>query len=262
MSSRRFKTIILLMLLAANLCLLAATLPIYWQRAHQSTALSDALLQLLEQQQIEFDPVILPEEQTLYELELTYSTDAEFAAVNVLLPGARADVTSPYETRWNAETGTCVVTVSGSLSAQMTQPLAQEPIVLLEQMGFTAAATQRGVYSVTVWQQVAGAKVLSPLKISLEDSKITTLEGCFLLFQGAPLRASLEPSCTAADAVVAFLAQRNDLGWVGQSITALEQGYVPGEHAASLRLRPVWRIQTDTAQYEVDGLTRSVSLVE
>ena len=123
MSSRRFKTIILLMLLAANLCLLAASLPIYWQRSRQNTTLSDALLRLLEQQQVSYAPAALPEEQTLYELELTWSADAELTAVDALLSGARADVTSPYQTRWNAETGECTVTVSGGFSAKLSQLL-------------------------------------------------------------------------------------------------------------------------------------------
>ena len=116
MSSRRLKTIILLMLLVANLCLLAAVLPVYRQRENQRAALTSALDALLAQQGVQFDAAALPEEQTLYALELTYSTDAEFAAVNALLPGARADVTSPYQTRWSAEPGSAVCAVSGASS--------------------------------------------------------------------------------------------------------------------------------------------------
>lgn len=262
MSSRRLKTIILLMLLAANLCLLAAVLPVYWQRENQRTALTAALDALLTQQGVQFDTAALPEAQTLYVLELSYSADAEFAAVNALLPGARADITSPYQTRWSADTGSAVCAVSGAFSAQLDAPASAAPAELLESMGFSAAASQRSMRALTVWQQVAGVKLLSPLRLTLEDGSVTGLDGCFLFYEGTPLRISLDSCCSAADALVAFLARRDALGWVGEAITGLEQGYVPADVAAVLQLRPVWRIQTDTAMYEVDGLTREVYLVE
>lgn len=262
MSSRRFKTIILLLLVAANLCLLAAVVPIYHQRGQRKTALEDQLAALMQQQQIRFDPAILPREQTLYELELSYSATAELAVVEALLPGARADHTSPYQTTWSAPAGSCTMAVAGEFSARLDTPLAEEPAALLKSIGFTAAATQWGVRSVTAWQQVAGVRVLTPLRLTIEDDKITAVEGCFLLYEGLPKRISREVACSAADALVAFLANRDALGWVGSAITAMEQGYVPGESAAALRLSPVWRIMTDTATYEVDGITRVVYLVE
>ena len=39
-------------------------------------------------------------------------------------------------------------------------------------------------------------------------------------------------------------------------------GYIPSESTSAIRLTPVWRIVTDTAVYEVDGMTRTVYLVE
>ena len=171
-------------------------------------------------------------------------------------------MTSPYQTRWSAGTGSAVCAVSGAFSAQLGTPSPAAPAELLGAMGFVTAATQRSMHTITVWQQVAGTKLLSPLRITLENGRIDSMEGCFLFYEGTPLRISLDSACSAADALVAFLAQRDVLGWVGEAITGLEQGYVPAESAASLQLRPVWRIQTDTAVYEVDGLTREVYLVE
>lgn len=262
MSSRRFKTIILLMLVAANLCLAAAIVPVYRQRLQQRDALAEGLSALMEQQQIRFDPEMLPEEQTLYELELTYSQTAELAVMEALVPGARADHTSPYQTTWNSDAGSCTMAVAGEFSAQLAKPLADTPEALLEAMGFAVSGSQRGVYSLTVWQEVAGARVLTPLRLELEDGGVIGVAGCFLLYEGLPQRISQEVACTAADALTAFLAQRDALGWVGGAITAVEQGYVPGESVAALRLKPVWRITTDTAVYEVDALTRTVYLVE
>lgn len=261
MSSRRFKTIILLLLIAANLCLAAAVVPIYLQKYRRSDALTDGLSALMAQQQVQFDPAILPEEQTLYELELTYSVDAELAMVDALLPGARADYSSSYQTTWRSAAGTCTTAVSGGFSAELTAAPGLALDELLPQMGFQADTLQRGVRSVTAWQQVAGVRVLTPLRLELENGHVAA-EGTFLLYEGTPLRVSREVACGAADALVAFLANRDALGWVGGNITQVEQGYVPDDSVTALRLMPVWRIHTDTAEYEVNALTRIVYLVE
>lgn len=262
MSSKRFKTIILMMLLLVNLALLFAAVPIYWQQSQRQTELEDGLVTLMASQQVSFDPEILPKEQTLYELELSFSSERELEIINQLIPGARADLTSPYQTSWNAESGSCTVALSGALALQLQTPIEMEPTALLEQLGFEIAASQRSLYSLTVWQQVAGAKLLSPLRLSLEDNQITRIEGYFLLYDGEPIRISEDACCSAADALVVFLMNRDSLGWVGSAVTAMEQGYAPAQSTAALRLRPVWRIFTDTASYEVDGLTRNVYLVE
>ncbi len=262
MSSKRFKTIILLMLVLVNLSLLAVSLPVHWQRSRRRTELETGLAAMMSDQQITFDPAILPEEQRLYELELSFSADRELEVVNQLIAGARADLSSPYQTSWSAGDSWCIVELAGALTVQLEVPPETEPTLLLEQLGFDVAASQRGLRTLTVWQRVAGAKLLTPLRLSLEEDRVSAMEGYFLLYEGDPLRISERACCSAADALVAFLASRDSLGWVGSAVTAMEQGYVPDQSPASLRLRPVWRIATDAASYEVDGLTRTVYLVE
>lgn len=266
MSSRRFKTIILLMLVAVNLCLLAAAMPVYGQKRLRRSAMADDLQALLEQHGIQFEAATLrqtlSQEQTLYLLELSYSNTAEHKAVNALLPGARADYTSPYQSRWVSAAGSCTAALSGAFSATFSAPLEADPQALLDAMGFDAAAVQRGVRTVTVWQRIAGARMLTPLRLSLEDDRVAAVEGCFLLYEGTPLRVSREAGCSAADALVAFLASRDELGWVGSAVNLMEHGYIPSESTSAIRLTPVWRIVTDTAVYEVDGMTRTVYLVE
>jgi len=261
-SSRRFKTIILLMLVVVNVALLAVSVPVYWQNAQRRTALEDGLAALMEAQQVAFDPAILPAEQTLYELELGFSTDRELDVVNRLIPGARADVSSPYQTTWTSGEDSVTVELSGAFRLQLKGLLVTEPLALLEELGFEVADTQRSLRTLTVWQEVNGAKLLTPLKLELSEDRVSGMDGYFLLYEGTPLRISQEAGCSAADALVAFLSNRDALGWVGGAVTALEQGYVPAQNATALQLRPVWRITTDTAVYEVDALTRTVYLVE
>ena len=209
-----------------------------------------------------FDPGILPQEQTLFELELNFSEVRELEVVNQILPGARVDLSSPYQNTWTNAEGSCTVDLSGAFSVELRQPLAEDPLSLLESVGFEIAGTQRSLKSMTLWQKVMDATLLTPLRVNLENDQITGMEGYFLLYEGDPVRTSQAACCSAADALVVFVANRDSLGWVGGAVTALEQGYVPALYSGVLRLKPVWRIITDTATYEVDGLTRNVYLVE
>ena len=52
MSSRRFKTIILVMLALVNLALLGASIPVYWQRTQRQSDLEEGLQVLMDAQQI------------------------------------------------------------------------------------------------------------------------------------------------------------------------------------------------------------------
>ena len=64
---------------------------------------------------------------------------------------------------------------------------------------------------------------------------------------------------SCADALVALLSSRDQLGWVGSEIVSCEQGYVHSETASSaLRFVPVWRIETDAGSFYVNGVTREV----
>ena len=58
------------------------------------------------------------------------------------------------------------------------------------------------------------------------------------------VRDAMNTILSAADALVAFLSARYDLGWVGSSVTGLTQGYQRSETAAAaaVHLTPVWRL--------------------
>ena len=62
---------------------------------------------------------------------------------------------------------------------------------------------------------------------------------------------------------MAFLDARYDLGWVGSAIESVVQGYARSETAAAaaVHLTPVWRLETDTGVFQVNGLTREVTAV-
>ena len=76
-------------------------------------------------------------------------------------------------------------------------------------------------------------------------------------------RVSEEACISCADALTQILASRDALGWVGSQITGMQQGYLHSETATSaLRFTPVWRVETDTAVFYVNGITREVRQAE
>ena len=101
----------------------------------------------------------------------------------------------------------------------------------------------------------------SPATLTFSNNCLTGVEGTFFTGAAQLKRISENSSITAADAVVAFLAQRYTLGWVGSAITSITQGYVRSETAAAaaVHLTPVWLLETDTGVFQVNGITREVS---
>ena len=66
---------------------------------------------------------------------------------------------------------------------------------------------------------------------------------------------------SAADALVVFLSARFELGWMGSAVVGMEQGYLRSETAAAatVHLTPVWRLDTDTGSFYVNGITGEVT---
>ena len=124
------------------------------------------------------------------------------------------------------------------------------------------AQVKDGVYSVTVVQQILEVPVFSAaLRCTFHNGVLTRIEGTAYFDTTGLVRTDDVTCCTAADALVAFLGARSDLGWVGASVTAVTQGYYRAEtaSAAVVRLVPGWRIATDTGEFWVNGIDRHVS---
>jgi hypothetical protein len=158
--------------------------------------------------------------------------------------GFSAELTVPREA------GTQLAAYTGSLLSSLGyDPVA---VTLLESTG----RTQR----VTAMQQYLGVPVFSAgLTLTFYDNSLVAVDGVFYIGDDQPVRISEDPCISCADAIVAFLAARDALGWVGEEITAVTQGYL--RSGIAVNLTPAWRITTDTGVVEVNGITRAVSLV-
>ena len=136
----------------------------------------------------------------------------------------------------------------------------------LRGMGYTVWQTQPavrqadGVYALGVEQALLGMPVFGgTLTFTYQDGALRAADGVFYPESGVITRVSEEACISCADALTQILASRDALGWVGSQITGMQQGYLHSETATSaLRFTPVWRVETDTTVFYVNGITREV----
>lgn len=272
----KLKTLAILILLLANLAMALQVLPDRMAVKREEDALRESLCSLYDRQEIALDPETIPDTTNLYVLELTENSDLQAAKVLLGEQLLAEDDSTRYVSAYRSALGQCSISRSGTFSAQLTQ---SRPVrdperagrKLLKAMGFSylplpeVQQRQDGVCTLTATQTVLDMPVFSDgLTLTYTDSCLTELEGVFFTGTNALSRVSSEGCISAADALVAFLDSRYELGWVGSTVTALYQGYVHAETAAAavVRLAPVWRLETDTGVFQIHGMTGEVTAVE
>lgn len=271
----KLKNLAILILLLADLALLTLVIPSRLSARQETETLHQSLCDLYARHEIALPPEIIPDTASLYTLELKESGDPALLAARALLGEALEiqDDSSRYLSIYRSETGICSISRTGEFSAQLSGQPEQGDLTaaarkLLKSMGFAhgpledAQRLRAGVYTITATQQVLGMPIFSDgLTMTWSNSRLTGLEGTF--FPGTDLLAWVsDTAClSAADALVAFLSARYELGWLGSAVTGLEQGYVRSETAtaAAIRLTPVWRMETDTGSFFINGVTGEVT---
>ena len=272
----KLKNLAILILLLANLALLALLIPSRIAAREQTDSLANALSELCESRDVSLSPDAVPDTMTLYALELGEDPAADLRAATALL-GTEVlaqDDSTRYLSLYSSSAGTCEIHRDGTLKARLqdqseTGDLSAGARRTLEAMGFAVHSLgepqrlRAGVYTLTATQAVLGVPVLSgDLTLTYSNSRLTELSGLFFTGANVLSRVSDTASISAADAVVAFLAARYDLGWVGSAILSLSQGYIRSETAAAaaVHLTPVWLLETDTGAFLVNGITSEVRI--
>jgi len=270
----KLKNLALLVLVFANLTLLAILLPGKAAQKQQAADLRQSLSDLYAQQEITLDPAVVPDTVTLYTLELSDTSAANLQTASALLGETILiqDDSTRYLSTYESANGSCSIGRNGSFQAELTgrnevKNLTRDVKQRLQSMGFHVSALHEpvrlraGVFSVTAQQAVLGVPVFSEgLTLTYANNCLVALEGTFFNSNGTLIRVSNNPCITAADALVAFLSARFDLGWVGSTVISMEQGYLRSETAAAavVHLTPVWRLETDTGTFYVNGTTGDV----
>lgn len=275
MSGRRIKNLILLILTLAVCFLLLAVVPGKLSAQREESALHRGLTELLASYGVSIDPALLTPGETLYAIELV-EADASAAAEALLGEAAEADSSSTrYEILYSADSGSVSFSRSGALHAELSAAVGgrsyeQDMQRRLRGMGYTVWQTQPavrqadGVYALGVEQALLGMPVFGgTLTFTYQDGALRAADGVFYPESGSIARVSEEACISCADALTQILASRDALGWVGSQITGMQQGYLHSETATSaLRFTPVWRVETDTAVFYVNGITREVRPAE
>ncbi len=272
----KLKNLVLLVLLLANLALLALLIPDRVNQQRGDDALRQSLCDLYAGQQVQLDPDTVPDTVTIYSLELAEDPAGSAAAAEALLGQSMVqDDATRYQSIYRSDSGQCTISRSGSFRASLegrpaVRDLAKDAKKTLRAMGFqylSLSEPQRlraGFYTLTATQTVLGVPVFSQgLTLTYANDRLVQLEGVFYTGAGTLTRISDQPCISAADALVAFLSARVDLGWVGSAVTGMTQGYVRSETAAAaaVHLTPVWRLETDTGSFDVNGITGEVTAV-
>ena len=259
----KLKNLALLILLLANLCLLGILIPDRVAARQEAADLRQSVSDLCAAAEVRLDPDLVPDTVSLYALELGEDVSAQ-------------DDSTRYLSSYHAENGQCSMGRDGSFRAQLkNQPFSRDLSAsarrTLQAMGFacwTLAEPERlraGVFAIRAGQSVLGVPLFSQgLTLTYSNNSLTAVEGEFYPVGGSLTRISDAACISAADALVAFLSVRLELGWMGSAVTGMTQGYLRSEtaSAATVHLTPVWLLQTNTGNFYVNGLTREVSAAD
>lgn len=265
----KVKNIVILVLLLADLMLLALLVPGRIAQGGEGTELRRSLSALYEKEGIALNTETIPDAVPLYAVQLGENTSAQLQAAGALLGEqmvAEADSTR-HLSSYRSVNGVCSVGRDGSFLAQLKQMEAKTAVQILEDMGFeweslSEPLSSQGKEQVTATQSVLGVPVFSGgLTLSFANGGLETVEGRFFFGTDMLTRVSEGACISEADALVAFLAARYQMGWVGEEIRTMKQGYLRAETASAsvVQLNPVWRLETDSGTFYVDGLTGEVS---
>ena len=270
MSVSKIKNLILLILLLAVLGLLPAVVPVQAARVGAEKNVHEKLSELYASYGLILDAGSLPASQTLYSIELE-NPSAKLAAQALLGSKASAqEAPARMLASYLSDGGVLQLSRSGELDARITDAAAAHDLTratrrYLRSMDFDISAISEparesaGVYQITASQSLCGVPVFeSALTFTYRNSALSRVEGTYYP-AGEMVRVSEDACISCADALVALLASRDSLGWVGSEILSCEQGYVHSETASSaMRFVPVWRIETDAGSFYVSGMTREV----
>lgn len=266
----KLKNLAILILLLANAALLSLLIPRQLEARKQAQNLHRRLTELCAQQNVSLDLQAVPDTVNLYALELADKEAGQSQALTALLGQAPVQADHKLTMEDNVRIGTWE---NGTLSLKLSNQkevsdLRAAAKKTLKKMDFEISSLgqpQRlspGIYAVNAKQAVLGVPIFSDgVTLTYSNNCLSQLSGQF--YAGTLTQAGDSACISAAQAVVNFLGERVKLGWVGSSITGMEQGYLrTDQSSAAVRLTPVWKLMTDTGSFYVNGLTGSVTASE
>lgn len=261
----KLKNLVLLILLLSNLILLSLLVPRQIKQKQEVQQLRDTLSELCEKQNVTLASDKIPETIPLYPLELANAAHAElhalqsFAGDDIAYTDGTIKGDCVQQTgHW--ENGTIRLKLQNQKAVSSLQRSAKKTLDAMSFQYHSLTQPERlspGMYTLRAKQTILGVPLFSQgLTLTYSNSCLSEVSGEF--FAGTLTKTDSHTCISVSDAVVSFLSARVDLGWVGSSITALEQGYLPSVSGGIVRLTPVWKLTTDTGSFYVHGITSEV----
>ncbi len=272
MEVSKLKNIVIVILVLLNLCLLALSGGRRMQDARSYEQARDAAMEVIRTGGINLDERIVPMEMNLTPLVAERDLKAELIQARDLLGGEVEMQAKGGEVyRYTNESGWLQVHGTGQYTAQLSPgvaPLGQaqpesHAVALLETLGMQSCVSSNHVVdgrgTVVLNQTLNGTKILDcQVSIQYQDGCAVQISGNRRLL-GQAVRAQGTP-ITVATALMRLYNGLNDLGDVYSSIQSITPAYfVSAGSGGTMRLIPVWQVETDTGHYRLDTLTGELS---
>lgn len=263
METQRLKNIAIVILLLLNACLL---LLLGYQHFQSRWAQADAreeLRSLYAANQLTLSAQADLDQEPLSPLSLLRHSGTEQAIASSLLGGSTSALSQGggiYS--YAGEHGSIQFRAGGGFDgSRLTVPVEDIPDFsrqFCRQFGYEDLLFQlTGTSgSVTAVQQVAGVPITGcGLTLRFEEGLLTEVTGAHVSLEDAVSEPSYRMSCITA--LLRFLDYRSTVGIVCSQVTDVRCVYAL-QSAGPLRLRPMWRVDTDNYVYFVDCATGEV----
>lgn len=265
----KLKNIIILILLAANLFLLAmAGLQERDSVQYQEQAVVDALT-VLQRNGIGVAPETVPEQMSLSSMTVQRDRELEGTLAQALLGdctvsdlgGGRYSYESPIGSAEFRSNGNFGISFSGGI------PLAEDAggetahaLDIAAKIGLSGTVAEQvpsadGGTSVVLYQTWQDIPVYScRLTLQYREGCLYSISGQRLMGQPQPTNSE-EELISIPTVLMRCLNGINDLGDICSTITQLTPGYQMSNPAEGTRMEPVWYIVTDTGAYQLNAIT-------
>ena len=264
METRRLKNIAILILLLLNAFLLLLLGYQYLQAEEAARDTREQLSVLFASQELELSAQADLSQSPLSPLVLSRHQEGEAAMAESLL-GGPVTVASQGGgiVTYTGEAGSIQFRSGGGFDGgELTRDVEDAAGFVREfcqNYGYKDVDIQLtgGDGSVTAQQYVAGVPIAGcGLTLMFQDGMLTAVSGAHISLEGAATEESEPLNCVTA--LVRFLDYRRAAGVVCSRVEDISCVYQLQSSPSSLRLVPLWRIDTDTYAYYVDCASGSV----
>jgi len=270
MKMSQLKTLIIVVLVIANLFLLSLVVPAQVMRARQRTEVKQSIASLLEKSGISIDEKSIPDDFDIAPLDILRNTKAQQIAARALLGECEAEDMGGGITRYSSSSGSAIFRTGGEFAVTLetksdfTSP--KHASKLFRAMGITvdksSIKTVNAEDKVTVYtyQSLEGAVMFDcPVTATFGAEGLESVEGRWIT-QTQRSSALKTGPCGSASAMTAFLDAVKREGIICASVEELTQGYIISQTSSSSSLIPAWRIKTDTGIYMFNSSTGDIFL--